>query len=276
MNKKANYFLDFNPVEKSVPRGEVTTIIFSRDFPEDFRVTCKNDKDNRIDKVLLGLINDKKVGFVSVDYFYKIGSLITCTAKKEEKKHIVAKIVVEKKDFSFERINVDKRRVILNKKDRRRVNREQKFLNSNYFNPAEVPLFEKPFDIPLSSHVTSVYGTGRIFNRNKRTQHLGTDYRAKIGTEIRATSGGIVVVGRDLFYTGNTVTIDHGLGVFTVYGHLSKLLVKEGDRVRKGDLIALSGNTGRTSGPHLHWGVKIHNRYIDGNSLVKVTQELFR
>jgi len=270
MNKKANYFKEFKPIHKDVPVGEVTTLIFSQDFPENYKIKC--EKIN----VLTSIINNKRVGFLKVNYFRKVGSDISCYASFNEKKHLVAHVKVTEKKFPSEKIRVSGKRVFLSKKDLKRVRTEQKFLNSNYFNPAEVALFEKPFDIPLDSHVTSIYGTKRIFNNKKRGQHLGTDYRAPIGTKIRATSGGMIVVARDLFYTGYTVTIDHGLGIFTVYGHLSKLIVKEGDRVRKGDLLALSGNTGRTSGPHLHWGVKIQNDYIDGNSLVRVTKDLFK
>jgi len=103
---------------------------------------------------------------------------------------------------------------------------------------------------------------------------LGTDYRAKVGTEIRAANDGHIVVSRDLFYTGGTVTIDHGLNIFTVYGHLSKMLVKEGDYVKKGDIIALSGKSGRVTGPHLHWGVKVDGDFIDGDSLIEASQNI--
>lgn len=255
-------------IEKTVPVGEVTTLELPPIFPAHYNVTC-GDKN-----ILLGAFRNGKIGFISVAYGTKVGSVIKCTVSENSKKSLIATYTVVDKDFPSERIRVDKKRVFLSKKSLKRVRKEQKFLNSNYFNPAKEALFSEGFAIPLDSYITSIYGARRVFNKKKVTKHLGTDFRAAIGTPIPAANSGRVVVSRDLFYTGNTVTIDHGLGIFTVYGHLSKMLVKEGDSVKKGQRIAFSGNTGRTSGPHLHWGIKIHNQYIDGHSLVRVTKDL--
>lgn len=253
-----------------IPVGEVTFLELPKAFPLDKTVTCSKKK------IYIGILGGKVGGWVTSPYGQKIGSTISCFFIKNKKKFLVARFKVISKDFPSERIRVDRKRVFISKKDRARVNKEQIFLNSNYFNPAEVSLISDSFILPLNSFVTSIYGARRVFNKKKFTKHLGTDFRAPIGTEIPASNSGRVVVSRDLFYTGNTVTIDHGLGIFTVYGHLSKLLVKEGDLVKRGQVIALSGNTGRTSGPHLHWGIKIHNNYIDGNSLVKASEKVFR
>jgi murein DD-endopeptidase MepM/ murein hydrolase activator NlpD len=248
--------------------GEVASLRLPLDYPDHLKVKCDGKE------AMLGIFQDYKVAFISVDYSDKIGRHIICKTSLNKKSYVVARYVVVKKEFPSERLNVDRRRVFLSKKDRRRVAREQVFLNSNYFNPSEVALFKNEFMAPLDSYITSIYGSRRVFNKKKFSKHLGTDYRAAIGTTIPAANSGRVVVSRDLFYTGQTVTIDHGLGIFTVYGHLSKLLVKEGDLVEKGQTVALSGNTGRTSGPHLHWGIKIHNRYIDGYSLIAATKNL--
>jgi murein DD-endopeptidase MepM/ murein hydrolase activator NlpD len=128
----------------------------------------------------------------------------------------------------------------------------------------------------MTSLVTSLYGTKRVYNRQKKSQHLGIDYRAAIGDQVPATNAGKIVYAGDLFYTGWTVIIDHGLDIFSVYGHLSKTLVKEGQFVVRGELIGLSGNTGRTSGPHLHWGVKVQGQYVDGFVLIDETKKVFQ
>ena len=130
--------------------------------------------------------------------------------------------------------------------------------------------------IPLNSVITSIYGIKRTYNKQHKGQHLGTDFRAPIGEKIPASNRGKIVFSGDLFYTGWTVIIDHGLDIFTVYGHLSKTLVEAGQIVQKGDLIGLAGNTGRSSGPHLHWGVKIQGQYIDGIDLSEQTKKQFK
>ncbi len=253
-----------------IPVGEVAFLQLPEKFPLEKSVTCGKKK------VYIGLVGEDRGGWVTSAYGKKIGSSIDCKYTDEKKVILITSYKVVDKKFSSERIHVDRKRVFISKKDRARVNKEQVFLNSNYFNPSEVSLISDSFILPLDSFVTSIYGTRRVFNKKKFTKHLGTDFRAAIGTDIPATNSGRVVVSRDLFYTGFTVTIDHGLGIFTVYGHLSKLLVKEGDMVKRGQVIALSGNTGRTSGPHLHWGIKIHGDYIDGNSLIKESEKVFR
>jgi murein DD-endopeptidase MepM/ murein hydrolase activator NlpD len=262
---KSEFYRDYD-----IPVGEVTFLELPERFPLDVSITCSKKK------LYIGLVGEHRGGWVTSAYGKKIGSLIECKYNEDAKEIIIARYKVVGKKFPSERIRVDRKRVFINKKDRARVNKEQIFLNSNYFNPSEVSLISDSFILPLDSFVTSIYGARRVFNKKKFTKHLGTDFRAAIGTEIPATNSGRVVVSRDLFYTGYTVTIDHGLGIFTVYGHLSKLLVKEGEMVKRGQVLALSGNTGRTSGPHLHWGIKIHGDYIDGNSLIKSSEKLFR
>lgn len=98
-------------------------------------------------------------------------------------------------------------------------------------------------------------------------EHLGTDFRAPMGTPVLASNKGKVVLAEDLFFSGNTILIDHGLSLFTMYAHLSKIDCKVGDVVEKGALIGHSGNTGRVSGPHLHWGVKVNGSWVDGFTL---------
>lgn len=177
------------------------------------------------------------------------------------------------REYKAEQLKVPPKTIKLSKKDQERANREQQMLNKIYAASSPVPQFEKAFIQPMESVVTSVYGTKRVYNNVKQGQHLGIDYRAAIGDKVPTANRGKVVFAGDLFYTGGTVIIDHGLDIFTVYGHLSQTLVKEGDIVDRGQLIGLSGNTGRTSGPHLHWGVKVQGDYIDGFVLIDETKK---
>jgi murein DD-endopeptidase MepM/ murein hydrolase activator NlpD len=96
------------------------------------------------------------------------------------------------------------------------------------------------------------------------------DYRARMGTPVRAGNSGVVVMARSLYYEGNCVVIDHGLGLFTLSMHFSRIDVKEGQYVTTGDLLGLSGATGRVTGPHLHWAVRWQGAYLDPAKLLKL------
>lgn len=211
--------------------------------------------------------------YVPETYFSKLKPF-TCTFESGGITTEVAKVSVVDKTFPSEKLNVEKRKIFPPKKALVRIRKEQKFLNKNYSSSPPYPLFVTGFKTPLSSFVTSIYGSKRLYNNKKQSQHLGTDYRAPIGTPIFSANSGKVVVARDLYYTGNTVTLDHGVNIFTVYGHLNKVNVLEGEYVPKGTLIGWAGMTGRVTGPHLHWGVRVNNEWIEGDSLVEATKWL--
>ena len=116
----------------------------------------------------------------------------------------------------------------------------------------------------------SNFGHRRVFNGQARDPHSGADLRASTGTPIHAANRGRVVLAKDLFFSGNAVFIDHGLGVYSVYLHLSEIRVVPGQMLEKGELLGLAGATGRVTGPHLHWGVRVQNARIDPFSLLRL------
>ena len=133
-----------------------------------------------------------------------------------------------------------------------------------YASTAPRPLWSDSFSPPLhAAPSTDSFGTRRVFNGSLASIHRGLDYHAKTGTPVRAVNSGRVVVARPLYFEGNCVIIDHGQGFMTLYMHLSRFRVKEGDRVKRGQLIALSGGTGRATGPHLHLGVRWDGASLD-------------
>lgn len=178
---------------------------------------------------------------------------------------------VSVKDFPYKEteLSAQPSKVFPSKKDLDRIAKEQAILNKVYSKSADSFLFQTIFKLPLDSERTSIYGDRRIFNKAKPSTHLGNDFRAKEGTEIKATNDGVVVFIGELFYSGKTVIVDHGHYLFSMYGHLSEIGVKKGAKVKNGEILGKSGATGRVSGPHLHWGVKINGDWIDGYSLVE-------
>ncbi len=127
-----------------------------------------------------------------------------------------------------------------------------------------------PFVPPANAEISDVFGVARVFNGAVQRPHEGLDFRVPSGTSIAAVNSGRVLLARSLFFEGNCVVIDHGQGLLTVYLHLSKFSVKEGDEVSKGQPIALSGGTGRATGPHLHLAVRWQGVYLDPQVLLKL------
>jgi murein DD-endopeptidase MepM/ murein hydrolase activator NlpD len=116
---------------------------------------------------------------------------------------------------------------------------------------------------PAIGPITGVYGSQRILNGTPSTPHFGLDIGAPTGSPVSAPTGGVVILAEDLYLTGNTVIIDHGLGVNSTYAHLTTMAVKVGERVERGRLIGTVGATGRANGPHLHWGLNVGQVRID-------------
>ena len=119
------------------------------------------------------------------------------------------------------------------------------------------------FEKPLQGITTSLFGHKRFFNGKARNPHSGLDIAGPTGAPIAAAGGGIITLADDLYFNGNTIFIDHGRGLITMYCHMSELLVNEGDQVQKGQTIGLVGATGRATGPHLHWTVSLNGTRVD-------------
>jgi len=135
---------------------------------------------------------------------------------------------------------------------------------------ADDPLWSGNFRVPVTAEPTDSFGTRRTFNGKLASIHQGMDFRAATGTGVHAGNSGTVVLARKLYYEGNCVVVDHGLGLFTISMHLSRFDVKEGQQVEKGQLLGLSGATGRVTGPHLHWAVRWEGAYLDPAKLLRL------
>jgi len=150
------------------------------------------------------------------------------------------------------------------------IKAEQALKDKVFAASATEPLWSASFRAPVTAPPTDSFGTRRTFNGKLASIHKGMDFRAAAGTPVRASNGGVVVLARPLYYEGNCVVIDHGLGLFTLYLHLSRIDVGEGQRLAAGDRLGLSGATGRVTGPHLHWAVRWQGAYLDPAKLLKL------
>ena len=143
------------------------------------------------------------------------------------------------------------------------IDAESQLKAKAFASTAHEPLWRGTFHAPVPAQATDSFGTRRMFNGKLASIHKGADFRAAAGTPVRASNSGIVVLARPLYFEGNCVIIDHGLGLFTLSMHFSRIDVHEGQRVKAGDRLGLSGATGRVTGPHLHWAVRWQNAYLD-------------
>ena len=139
----------------------------------------------------------------------------------------------------------------------------------------DLPLtfFAQKFQWPLVGPISGVYGSQRVYNGIPKTPHFGVDIAQPVGAIVTAPAGGVVtLVHSDMFLSGGTLVIDHGHGLSSTFIHLSKILVKEGDEIKQGQEIALVGQTGRASGPHLHWAMNWFEERVDPQLLVESMQ----
>lgn len=152
----------------------------------------------------------------------------------------------------------------------RRIKKEEILKHRVFAESSDTRLWRGPFAAPVREPVTEVFGVRRIFNNELKTEHLGLDYHAPRGTRVRAANSGRVILARHLFFEGNCVIVDHGQGLMTLYMHLSKFKVSKGQKVRRGQLLGLSGATGRATGPHLHLAVRWEGMYLDPARLLQL------
>ena len=178
---------------------------------------------------------------------------------------------VSENKFLQARITVGKSYIHPSQKQQDRMKRERALLKEVYGRYTEQWLGSGTFIRPLKGKITGPFGTERIFNGEVRSRHRGIDIRSPRGRSVGAANAGRVILARDLYLAGGTVIIDHGIGLFSLYLHLSKITVKEGSLVGKGKKVGLVGSTGRSSGPHLHWGFRVVDRYVDPESMLRLT-----
>ncbi len=179
-------------------------------------------------------------------------------------------LVVSAKEFPFTKLQLKREYVTPPASALERIKREAELvaLATSVVTPEW--LGDGPFVLPHDAPSWSNFGQRRLNNNILESVHSGLDIRAPFGESIRAANAGTVVLASDLYLGGKTVIVDHGLGVFSSYGHMSKLLVKRGEAVRKGAAVGLCGSTGRSTGPHLHWSVKILDVRVDPEAMLRL------
>jgi murein DD-endopeptidase MepM/ murein hydrolase activator NlpD len=180
-------------------------------------------------------------------------------------------VAVKAQKFPTTELKVEDKYVELSPADAARATREAQETDAIYATLTPECYWSEAFVAPIHGAKDGRnFGHRRVFNGQPRAPHSGADLRADVGTPVYSTNRGRVVLAKDLFYSGNAVIIDHGMGLYTMYLHLSKIEVAPGAIVERGQRLGLAGATGRVTGPHLHWGVRIVDARVDPFSLLKL------
>ena len=252
------FFLSFN-------------FVYSNEFPSINGCFCEGG-------IITGLIsnndqlkinNKEIVIFENGKFIYAFGR----KSKNFVKLDINGKIkefAVKKKKYKIENIKgLPRNKVEPSKKEIERILIDKNIIKKAKEIGSKKKLFEKKFILPAQGRLSGVYGSQRILNSKPRSPHAGIDLAAKEGTKVVAPSSGIIkIVSKNMFFTGNTIIMDHGLGLISIFAHLKEISVKQGEYIKQGQKIGTIGMTGRATGPHLHWGVYLEKKSVDPFVLV--------
>ena len=186
---------------------------------------------------------------------------------------LTAGLIVVEPGFAHHAITLDKKYVEPPASVKKRIASDHKAFARAFAQPFAPPLFQGGFDWPRRARTSGRYGDQRILNGKTASVHYGLDITGPRGAPVAAANDGEVVATRDAYFSGNTVVLWHGAGLYTVYFHMDRILVRPGQRVRRGETLGELGSTGRATGPHLHWGVKVGGLYVDPTSLLAIDFE---
>jgi len=213
----------------------------------------------------------QRCAVVAVPYEVKAGKKTVAVAVTVEGKtvEISAGLRVKPGKFKTTKLNVDPSKVSPPAEAMARIQEEKEELAACLTNSSTTPLWDGLFMLPVDALVTGGYGSRRMFNGELKSSHLGTDIRADEKTPIVAGNAGKVALAKDMYFAGNLVVIDHGLGILTGYAHMSRIDVKKGDPVTKGQRLGMAGRTGRVTGPHLHWTFRVGDNLIDAAQAIR-------
>ena len=214
-------------------------------------------------RALLGVDLEKPAG----KYEFKLAG----EAQNGQKVSCVMTVTVKAGRFATENLKVEPQFVEPNPEQLARADEERKKLRAIFDTVTPERLWKGRFRVPLDGvTMGGNFGRRRILNGQPGSPHGGVDFPAVTGTPVHAAQSGRVALAEELYFSGNTVVVDHGLGIYTFYGHLSEISVKVGDAVEAGAVLGKVGATGRVTGPHLHWGLTVERARVNALDIVKL------
>ena len=218
-----------------------------------------------VQRALLGIDLERKPGDYEIAFAAQLpgGEQVSCGAR----------VIVKEGKFTVENLKVAPEFVEPNPKDIERAEREGQQLREIFGTTTPERLWRGSFRLPLPGAKNARnFGRRRVLNGQPHSPHTGVDFPAPAGTLIHAAQRGRVMLAENLFFSGNTVILDHGLGVYTFYGHMISISVKAGDIVNAGAILGHVGATGRATGPHLHWGLTVNQARVNPLQIVGLSE----
>ncbi|MGP8251782.1 MAG: M23 family metallopeptidase [Terracidiphilus sp.] len=225
-------------------------------------------RDGRVWLALAGVDVEAPVGLSTLHISVKSAS--------GESRDLSEPVEIHAAHYRTETLNVEPKFVAPGPDELKRIEAEVALKDKVFGTSLAEPEWSGDFRTPVKAQPTDSFGVRRTFNGKLASVHKGMDFRAASGTPVHAANSGVVVLARPLYYEGNCVVIDHGLGLFTLSMHLSRIDVHEGQRVAQGQRLGLSGATGRVTGPHLHWAVRWQGAYLDPAKLMRMNLDSVR
>ena len=212
------------------------------------------------------------VGLLGIDLQDEPGSHeLTIDAQLgEETRHFSYQVVIVKEKFAIEHLKLPKEKVDLDERATARWKNEQENVRKALAEESAMRLWQTGFIEPVRGKRTGIFGSVRIMNGQARNPHNGEDIGAPLGADVVASNDGVVRLTVDHIFSGRGIYVDHGLGLYSMYFHLSEVLVSEGDLIKAGQVIGKIGATGRATGPHLHWGMKVNGARVNPYALLEL------
>lgn len=214
-------------------------------------------------RVMILTRDDQLIAVIGIPLTTKPGAKNLIVKHADGSSHTL-RFTVRKKDYATQHLTIkNKRMVNPNKKDLDRIFSDRKRINKALasWSMSEPDLLR--FKQPVEGRASSSFGLRRFFNKQARKPHSGMDIAAAEGSPVYSPASGTIVESGNYFFNGNTVFIDHGQGLVTLYSHLSKISVKTGQKITAGELLGEVGQTGRVTGPHLHWSISLNKTMVD-------------
>lgn len=221
----------------------------------------QESKPEKVQRALLGIDLAQRTGVFPLTLAARLGSgaRVSCSAR----------VTVRAGRFRIERLHVEPKFVELSPQDLTRAHQEARHLEEIFGRVTPERLWEGSFRLPVEGiQASGNFGRQRILNGEPRSPHSGEDFPAPAGMPVHATQRGRVVLAEPLFFSGNTVVLDHGLGLYTFYGHLESIAVKVGDIVEAGTVLGQVGASGRVTGAHLHWAARLNEARVNPLQIV--------
>jgi murein DD-endopeptidase MepM/ murein hydrolase activator NlpD len=255
---------------KILPQGEISLIRVTLKKGQTAVITWQGkeialipDPDNNISH-----------GFIAADLEEKPGNYKAYVSVSPPTLEKSIDIEIIEKDYGVRRLTLPEEMVDLDEETLKRVSRESEVIQELWNVPASEPLYVGAFLRPVDGDVVGPFGRRSVINDQPRSPHTGVDLRGQKGEPVKAVNTGKIILTCDHFFSGRSIFLDHGGRITSMYFHLDEILVSEGNTVLKGQTIGYVGSTGRTTGPHLHWGMRINGARVNPLSLITLSKEL--